>query len=175
MIYLGSSWLRRRCWHIWLVGQTKENHPFSHSMIHCFPLECVCEGGCSHPECYLQHWGTPVSGNDNEIKHLQETRIKLICPKCHSSSHARGMLRACLHCPLPHSVLPRSQSGLCPVKLCGPVNTPTRVQHRLQGRCLARAGLHNMWYIFTPLLQNEELERAPEHCDSSTMHLFPLV
>lgn len=59
--------------------------------------------------------------------------------------------------------------------VCGPVNTPTRVQHSLQGRCLARAGLDNMWYIFTPLLQNEELERAPEHCDSSTMRLFPLA
>lgn len=96
-----------------LVGQTNENHPFSHSMIHCFPLECVCEGGCPHPECYLQQWGAPVSDNDNAIKHLQETRTKLICSKCHSSSHARGMLRACLHCPLPHSVLPRPQSGLC--------------------------------------------------------------
>lgn len=116
---------------------------FPHSVIHCFPLECVCEGGCPHPECYLQQWGTPVSDNDNAIKHLQETRIKLICPKCHSSFHARGMLRARLHCPLPHSVLPRSQSGLCPVQLCGPVNTPTRVQHSLQGRCLARAGLDN--------------------------------
>lgn len=129
-----------------LLGQTNENHPFSHSMIHCFPLECVCGGGCPHPECYLQQWGTPVSAHDNAIKHLQETRIKLICPKCRSSSHARGMLRVCLHCPLfPFS---SSQVTVWFVKLCGPVNTPTRVQHSLQGRCLARAGLDNVRHFY---------------------------
>lgn len=153
-----------------LVEQTNENHPFSHSVIHCFPLECVCGGGCPHPECYLQQWGTPVSDNDNSIKHLQETRIKLICPKMPlifpCQRDALGLVSTA---PFPIQFSPGH--GL----VCGPVNTPTRVQHSLQGRCLARAGLDNMWYIFTPLLQNEELERAPEHCDSSTMRLFPLA
>lgn len=50
-----------------------------------------------------------------------------------------------------------------------------RVQRCLQGRHIARAGLDNMWYVFTPLLRHEELERATERCDSSTVRLSLLM
>lgn len=82
------------------------------------------------------------------------------------------MLGAWLQTSLSYLVSPRSWFSLCPVKLFGPINTPAGVQHSLQGRCKARAGLDKMWYVFTPLLCGDELKRSTEHCDHSTMHLF---
>lgn len=66
---------------------------------------------------------------------------------------------------------PQVMVQFVPCQIFGLVSTPARVQHSLQGRRIARAGFDNMWCVFTPLLRNEELKRATEHCDRSTMHL----